>query len=91
MFENLKNKTTTVKSGETTSGSINLIAAGTSIEGEIKSNGDLRIDGHIVGSVFSKAKVVVGTTGVVDGDIVCQNADVSGTVKELLPLLKCYF
>ena len=81
MFENLKNKTTTVKPGETTSGSINLIAAGTSIEGEIKSNGDLRIDGHIVGSVFSKAKVVVGTTGVVDGDIVCQNADVSGTVK----------
>ncbi|HMY12338.1 MAG TPA: polymer-forming cytoskeletal protein [Bacteroidia bacterium] len=77
----MKNKTTTVKSGETTSGSINLIAAGTSIEGEIKSNGDLRIDGHIVGSVFSKAKVVVGTTGVVDGDIVCQNADVSGTVK----------
>ena len=81
MFENLKNKTTTVKPGETTSGSINLIAAGTSIEGEIKSNGDLRIDGHIVGSVFSKAKVVVGTTGVVDGDIVCQNADVSGTIK----------
>lgn len=25
--------------------------------------------------------MVVGTTGVVDGDIVCQNADVSGTVK----------
>ncbi len=81
MFENLKNKTTALKSSDSPSGSINLIAAGTSIEGEIKSNGDLRIDGHIKGSVFSKAKVVVGSTGVVDGDIFCQNADVSGTVK----------
>ncbi|HNR49432.1 MAG TPA: polymer-forming cytoskeletal protein [Bacteroidia bacterium] len=81
MFDNLKGKTTPVKSSENPSGSINIIAAGTSIEGEIKSNGDLRIDGNINGSVFSKAKVVIGATGVVEGDIVCQNADVSGTIK----------
>jgi cytoskeletal protein CcmA (bactofilin family) len=81
MFENLKNKTTNLKGSDSPSGSLNLISAGTSIEGEVKSTGDLRIDGHIVGSVFSKAKVVVGSTGIVDGDIICQNADISGTVK----------
>lgn len=61
--------------------SVNLIGAGTTIEGEIKSNGDIRIDGSIRGSVSSKSKVVIGATGSVEGDIACQNADISGAVK----------
>lgn len=61
--------------------SINLIGTGTVIEGDIRSNGDLRIDGSVHGNVYSKAKVVVGNTGLVEGNINCQNADVSGTVK----------
>lgn len=63
------------------SSTVNIIGAGTVIEGEIKSNGDLRIDGRIVGAVISKAKVVVGSTGIVEGDVNCQNADISGVVK----------
>ncbi|MBL0050851.1 MAG: polymer-forming cytoskeletal protein [Bacteroidetes bacterium] len=66
---------------EATSSSINLIGAGTVIDGEIKSNGDIRIDGTVNGAVHSKAKVVVGPTGVVEGDVHCQNADISGAVK----------
>jgi cytoskeletal protein CcmA (bactofilin family) len=69
------------KPTEVTPGSINLIGAGTVIEGELKSNGDIRVDGSIFGSITSKAKVVLGTTGVVEGDITCQNADISGLVK----------
>jgi cytoskeletal protein CcmA (bactofilin family) len=81
MFENLKSKNNADKPAETTGGSVNIIGAGTSIEGEVKSTGDIRIDGHILGSVITKAKVVIGTTGVVEGDIIGQNADISGTVK----------
>src|SRR5437868_4451621 len=66
---------------ESSGSSINLISAGTVIEGDIRSNGDIRIDGAVYGHVYSKAKVVVGNTGLVEGDINCQNADVSGTVK----------
>lgn len=66
---------------ETTPGSINLIGAGTIIEGEMKSNGDVRVDGSIFGTITSKAKVVLGATGVVEGDVTCQNADVSGLIK----------
>jgi cytoskeletal protein CcmA (bactofilin family) len=66
---------------ESSGSSINLIGAGTVIEGDIRSNGDIRIDGAVYGHVYSKAKVVVGNTGLVEGDINCQNADVSGTVK----------
>ncbi|MCC7231829.1 MAG: polymer-forming cytoskeletal protein [Bacteroidia bacterium] len=69
------------KGAESNSTSINLIGAGTVIEGDIKSNGDIRIDGTVHGHVISKAKVVVGSTGTVEGDINSQNADISGSVK----------
>lgn len=59
---------------------INFLGKGTSISGDIVSNGDFRIDGDLKGSINSKGKVVVGNSGNVKGDIVCQNADISGTV-----------
>lgn len=80
------------KNHDIDTGSINLIGVGTSINGEIKSNGDVRIDGTLVGSVNTKGKVVIGSTGTVEGEIMCQNADISGaingniTVAELLAL-----
>ena len=70
-------KNTTNESAPT----INFLGTGTTIQGDIKSNGDFRIDGQLKGSINSKGKVVIGNSGRVDGDIVCQNADISGTVK----------
>jgi cytoskeletal protein CcmA (bactofilin family) len=61
--------------------SVNIIGNGTEIKGNIKSNGDLRIDGFIKGTITASGKVVVGTTGRVEGEISCQNADISGDVK----------
>ena len=80
MFNNIKVKAGLNGSSEQ-SGSINIIGQGTVIEGEVKSAGDLRIDGTIIGSVTSKSKVVIGSTGQVQGDVTCSNADISGTVK----------
>jgi cytoskeletal protein CcmA (bactofilin family) len=61
--------------------SINLLGAGTVVKGEIKLNGDFRIDGTFIGSIQCKGKVVVGSTGAIEGEIICQNADFSGEVK----------
>jgi cytoskeletal protein CcmA (bactofilin family) len=61
--------------------SVNIIGNGTDIKGNIKSNGDLRIDGFIKGTIQATGKVVVGSTGRVEGEINCQNADISGDVK----------
>jgi len=92
MFEQLKNKGVISRPADASSnGSINIIGAGTVIEGEIKSNGDIRIDGTIRGSVTSKAKVVVGTTGTVEGDVYCQNADISGVVKGKTTVMEMLF
>src|SRR6187455_329323 len=74
------NKTDSAKSEGGTS-SINLIGAGTVVEGDIKSNGDIRIDGTVIGNIVSKSKVVVGATGTIDGNVTSQNADVSGSIK----------
>jgi len=60
---------------------INIIGNGTVIKGDIKASGDMRIDGTLIGSVTSKGKVVVGTTGNVEGEIICQSADFSGNIK----------
>ncbi len=59
----------------------NLLGADTTVKGDIESNGDFRIDGTLIGSISSKGKVVVGSTGNVEGEIKCQNADISGKVK----------
>jgi cytoskeletal protein CcmA (bactofilin family) len=70
----------------------NSIGNGTIIKGDIESNGDFRIDGELTGTIRTKGKVVIGTTGKVDGEVICQNADVEGiananmTVSELLTL-----
>jgi cytoskeletal protein CcmA (bactofilin family) len=61
--------------------SVNIIGNGTDINGNIKTNGDLRIDGFIKGTIQASGKVVVGSTGKVEGEISCQNADISGDVK----------
>lgn len=69
-----------------------IIAAGTTVKGDISSNGDIRIDGILQGNIQSTAKVVIGANGVVDGDISGQQADIMGKingtikVKELLQL-----
>ena len=72
------------KPKETEVPSINLLSTGTVVKGEIKVNGDFRIDGIFIGSINCKGKIVVGATGVIEGEINCQNADFSGEVKAIV-------
>lgn len=80
------------KNGNGIMPAVNLISEGTEIQGEVQSNDDIRIDGTLRGTIHSKAKVVVGSTGKVVGDIYCQSADVLGktegtvTVEDILYL-----
>ncbi len=60
---------------------VNMIGKGTSIKGDIRSDGDFRVDGILHGSIQSNGKIVVGVSGIIEGDITCQNADFSGQVK----------
>jgi len=59
---------------------LNIINAGTSITGDLMSEGDMRIDGNVKGYVSSKARLVLGSTSKVDGDIKAVNLELSGEV-----------
>lgn len=72
--------------------SINIITKGTVIKGDVTSTGDFRLDGTLEGNIQLNGKLVVGDTGIVNGNILCMNANIIGTVngnlsvKELLSL-----
>jgi cytoskeletal protein CcmA (bactofilin family) len=61
--------------------STTIIGAGTTITGNVQSNGDIRIDGTIVGNLEAKAKVIIGANGLIQGDVYGKQADVFGKVK----------
>lgn len=72
--------------------SVTMIAAGTTVHGDIESESDMRVDGNIIGNVVCKAKIVLGESGIIQGDLHSSHADVFGTIngnvatKELLVL-----
>ena len=69
------------KNNEVEPAAINLISNGTDITGDIKSSGDIRIDGTLTGNLNTKGKVVIGVTGKVSGEVICRNSEVSGSVE----------
>ena len=82
MFRSEKPAPTTMnKPLETVSpGKINSIKEGTVTEGEIRSDSNIRIDGRVKGSVNAKGRVIVGQSGVIEGEVICQSSDIEGTV-----------
>jgi cytoskeletal protein CcmA (bactofilin family) len=90
MFNNKKQKMTE----QELSNSSNIIGKGNTLEGNLESFGNIRIEGRVIGSVKSKSKIALGQSSFVDGDILAQNAEIAGEVKgkvevsELLTLKK---
>ena len=60
---------------------LNTIAQDTKIKGNIESDGDIRIDGILVGDLDCKGRVVVGPDSRIDGTIRCTSAEIMGYVK----------
>lgn len=77
------NSKTGNESSKSTSGSgmPNHINSDTVIEGSIKARGNLRIDGKLTGSLECQGRVVIGASGLVEGEIRCENAEIEGSIK----------
>ncbi len=63
------------------SGGVNIIAKGTTFIGNIVAQGDCRIDGAMKGNIQSKSKIIIGQSGIVEGEIVCTTIEIEGRVK----------
>ena len=61
-------------------GVISIIGPGMKVIGDCEAEGTLRIEGNVDGTVKAGKAVVVGKDGVVDGDIVTQDAVIGGRV-----------
>jgi cytoskeletal protein CcmA (bactofilin family) len=59
-------------------GKTNRIVEGTIIKGDIVSQADFRLDGELIGNFHSTGKLVIGPSGSVTGEVICNNADIEG-------------
>lgn len=59
---------------------ISIVGPGMRIVGDCETTGTIRIEGTVEGSVRAAKAVVVGKEGMVQGDIVTQDAVISGNV-----------
>lgn len=60
---------------------ISIIAPGMKVVGDCETDGTLRIEGAVQGSVHAAKAVVIGKDGLVIGDIHTQDAVISGRVE----------
>lgn len=63
------------------SGRINSIMEGTTLQGEIRTDSNMRIDGKVKGTIHAKGKIIIGQTGVVEGEVVCQTSEIEGALE----------
>ena len=60
--------------------SISTVANSMKVVGDVEADHDMRIDGHIVGNIYCKARVVLGESGHIEGDLHAINADIFGII-----------
>lgn len=81
MFGNKKPNSPEKGHISTSSGSaINTLVEGTTIEGQVNTKNDLRVDGTINGTINCSGKLIIGPSGHVEGDVICANAVIEGKI-----------
>ena len=79
MALNKKNMAKSTESG--ISGKLNQLVEGTEVKGDIVSDSNFRVDGKLIGSMNIKGKLVLGSTGYIEGNVSCKDAEVEGIFK----------
>jgi cytoskeletal protein CcmA (bactofilin family) len=80
MFNNNKKEDKLVNSTNGQSPSLNMISEGSKVKGNIQSQNDIRISGKIEGEASSKGKLIITSSGVIDGNVKAAEADISGNL-----------
>ena len=57
---------------------LNSLVRGTVTEGNVIAESDIRVDGIIKGTLRCSAKVIIGPSGFIDGEVTCENAMIEG-------------
>ena len=57
------------------------LGAGSSMEGDLRSDGNVRIDGVFKGTLEIGENILIGVTAEVEADVVAQNVSIGGSVR----------
>lgn len=63
------------------SGVLTLLMEGTSVQGELVAEGDIRVDGSVSGRITCKAMLIIGREGYVEGEVSTVNMRAAGKFK----------
>jgi len=63
-----------------TNGILCVIAKGTSIEGDLVAEENIRIDGNVIGDINCKKKLVMGPSGMISGKVNCNDSSIEGKI-----------
>jgi cytoskeletal protein CcmA (bactofilin family) len=69
-------------------GSLSIIAHGMTVVGDINSNGVVKVEGRVEGSIRSARQVLIGRQGEVKGDVETREAVVGGRVEGRITALE---
>ncbi len=58
-----------------------VVSAGMRIEGELKSNGSIKIDGIVTGKIHTSQNLEVGPNAQIDADLIAANAIIAGIIR----------
>lgn len=76
MFNNKEMKNSS--NGSSQSPALNMISEGTKLKGNINSQNDIRISGRVEGEVSTKGKLIITSSGKIEGNIKVKEADIAG-------------
>ncbi|MEK7669631.1 MAG: polymer-forming cytoskeletal protein [Bacteroidota bacterium] len=60
---------------------MNLVCAGTVVEGKIRGQGSFRVDGKVIGDISASENLAVGVTGEIEGNVSAKNVTVGGKIR----------
>jgi cytoskeletal protein CcmA (bactofilin family) len=78
MFGANNNRTETLNNNRSVH---NSLVVGTVIKGNVQSETDIRMDGTLEGNLQSSAKVIIGKSALITGDIDCNSIIIQGKVE----------
>jgi len=64
-----------------TSNELNLVGAGTVLEGKIKTPGSIRIDGRVIGEIAAAQSIAIGPSGDLEGNMSAKNITIGGRIR----------
>ena len=60
---------------------LNKIVAGTEINGDLTSDSNIHLEGEVNGNVSCAGRVVIGSSGKSNGNLVCVHAEIEGAME----------